>query len=101
MIDEGRVRAEGSPQQLIDWYGGGACVRFTADSAGLSWLSEVTGVTEVTRDRGRYVVLGDGPVLAYVAAGLVSRGLAPTHSGSLSVRGVDADTFSGHLEMDR
>jgi ABC-2 type transport system ATP-binding protein len=78
VIDEGRVRAEGSPQQLIDRYGGGARVRFTADGADLSWLSEITGVTEVTRDRGRYEVLGDGPVLAYVAAGLVSRGMAPT-----------------------
>jgi ABC-2 type transport system ATP-binding protein len=78
VIDEGRVKAEGSPQHLIDRYGGGARVRFTADGADLSWLAEITGVTEVTRDRGRYEVQGDGPLLAYVASGLVARGMAPT-----------------------
>lgn len=78
VIDEGEVRAEGAPQQLIDTYGGGVRVRFTGDGSDLSWLTSVTGVTEVAEDRGRFEVRGDGPLLAHVAAALVSRGLAPT-----------------------
>ncbi len=77
VIDEGRVKAEGSPQQLIDRYGGGVRVRFTADGPGISWLSDVAGVKEVASDRGRYEVTGEGPLLAHVAAALVSHGLAP------------------------
>ncbi|MGD2059588.1 MAG: ABC transporter ATP-binding protein [Acidimicrobiia bacterium] len=78
VIDQGRVKAEGSPQQLIDRYGGGVRVRFTADGADLSWLTDVSGVREVTGDRGRYEVSGEGPLLAHMAAALVSRGIAPT-----------------------
>jgi ABC-2 type transport system ATP-binding protein len=78
VIDKGKVSAEGSPRELVDRYGGGVRVRFTTDGADLGWLSDVTGVREVTRDRGRYEVRGEGPLLANVAAALVSRGIAPT-----------------------
>jgi ABC-2 type transport system ATP-binding protein len=78
VIDQGRVSAEGSPQELVDRYGGGVRVRFTADGPDLSWLSDVSGVREVIRERGRYEVHGEGPLLAHVAAALVSRGFAPT-----------------------
>lgn len=77
VIDDGRVKAEGSPQDLIDTHGGGVKVKFTADSAELPWLSTVPGVTDVTLDRGRYEVRGTGPLLANVAAALVANGLAP------------------------
>ncbi|MDH3250053.1 MAG: ABC transporter ATP-binding protein [Acidimicrobiia bacterium] len=77
VIDEGSVKAEGSPQQLIDAHGGGTRVRFSADGADVSWLSETPGVREVVGDRGRYEVRGDGPLLAHVAASLVSHGIAP------------------------
>jgi ABC-2 type transport system ATP-binding protein len=77
VIDGGTVKAEGSPQQLIDRYGGETRVRFTADGADLSWLDEISGVREVLRDRARYEVHGDGPLLANVAAALVSHGIAP------------------------
>ncbi|MFZ0013221.1 MAG: ABC transporter ATP-binding protein [Acidimicrobiia bacterium] len=77
VIDDGRVKAEGSPQQLIETYGGGVRVRFTADGADLAWLPTVAGVTDVMHDRGRFEVRGAGPLLAHVAAALVSRGLAP------------------------
>jgi ABC-2 type transport system ATP-binding protein len=77
VIDEGRVKAEGSPQVLIDRYGAGIRVKFTADNANLAWLEGVTGVTDVVHDRGRYEVRGQGPLLAHVAAALVSNGLAP------------------------
>jgi ABC-2 type transport system ATP-binding protein len=77
VIDEGRVKAEGSPQQLIDEHGGGARVRFTADGADLSWLSAVRGVHDVIGDRGRYEVRGEGPLVAHVGAALVSHDIAP------------------------
>lgn len=77
VIDDGRVKAEGSPQQMIETYGGGVRVRFTANGADLSWLRTVTGVSDVVQDRDRYEVRGSGPLLAHVAAGLVSHGLAP------------------------
>ena len=77
VIDDGRVKAEGSPQQLIQTYGGGVRVRFTADGVDLSWLQTVTGVTDIDHDRGRYEVRGNGPLLAHVATELVSHGLAP------------------------
>ena len=78
VIDDGRVKAEGPPQRLIETFGGGVRVRFTADGADLSWLSDVTGVSGLTQDRGRYEVRGEGPLLAHVAASLVSHGLAPS-----------------------
>jgi ABC-2 type transport system ATP-binding protein len=77
VIDEGTVTAEGSPQQLIDQYGGGARVRFTADGTDLSWLHDVAGVRQVVNDRDRYEVRGEGPLLAHVAAALVSRDIVP------------------------
>lgn len=77
VIDEGAVKAEGSPQQLIDRYGGGVRVRFTAETEDLPWLRQVAGVGEVSQDRGRYEIQGTGPLLANVAAALVARGIAP------------------------
>ncbi len=77
VIDSGTVVAEGSPQGLIERYGGGVRVRFSHDGDELGWLSEVSHVTSVSRDRHRYEVRGDGAVLAYVAAALVARGIAP------------------------
>jgi ABC-2 type transport system ATP-binding protein len=77
VIDAGTVVAEGSPQGLIDRYGGGVRVRFTHEGGQLNWLGDVAHVTGVNVDRNRYEVRGDGPVLAYVAAALVERGIAP------------------------
>lgn len=78
VIDGGRVVAEGSPQALIDRYGDGVRVRFTAGGDGFSWLANVPDVSGVRRDRDRFEVKGDGAVLAHVAAALVARGMAPT-----------------------
>ena len=77
VIDHGAVVAEGSPQQLIDDYGGGVRVRFTAPGASLDWLTGVPHVETVERETDRYEIHGDGPVLAHVAAALVERGIAP------------------------
>jgi ABC-2 type transport system ATP-binding protein len=78
VIDGGRVVAEGSPQALIDQHSDGVRVRFTAGGDDFAWLGTVTNVKEVRRDRDRFEVVGDGAVLAHVAAALVARGIAPT-----------------------
>jgi ABC-2 type transport system ATP-binding protein len=77
VIDSGIVVAEGSPQGLIERYGGGVRVRFTHEGDRLNWLGDVPHVTAVNADRNRYEVRGEGSVLAYVAAALVERGIAP------------------------
>lgn len=77
VVDAGTVVAEGTPQGLVEQHGGGVRVRFTASSDDLPRLSDIPHVTEVHRDRDRYEVRGTGPVLAYVAAALVERGIAP------------------------
>ncbi len=77
VVDSGTVTAAGTPQGLIDEYGGGVRVRFSNGGEDLEWLNDVPHVTDVQRDRDRYEVRGDGPVLAYVAAALVQHGIAP------------------------
>ncbi len=78
VIDDKRVVAEGTPQDLIDRYGGGVRVLFGHEGPDLGWLAGIPHVTSVSRQRKRYEVRGDGPVLAHVAAALVEHGLTPT-----------------------
>lgn len=78
VIDDKRVVAAGEPQELIDRYGGGVRVKFGHDGPDLTWLAEVPHVSGIQKERRGYAVTGDGPVLAYVAAALLERGLAPT-----------------------
>lgn len=78
VIDRKTVVAQGTPQQLIDDFGGGVRVRFTAATPGLPWMADVPYVTDIERDRDRWEVHGTGPVLAHVAAALVDHGIAPT-----------------------
>jgi ABC-2 type transport system ATP-binding protein len=78
VIDRKTVVTQGTPQQLIDDFGGGVRVRFTAATPHLPWLADVPYVTDVERDRDRWEVHGTGPVLAHVAAALVDHGIAPT-----------------------
>lgn len=77
VVDAGTIVAEGTPQGLIDRFGGGVRVLFTLDGPDLPWLAAVPHVTTVARDRKRYEVRGGGPVLAHVAASLVEHGHAP------------------------
>jgi ABC-2 type transport system ATP-binding protein len=78
VVKEGAVAAEGSPSELIDRFGGGVRVRFTLDGQDTSWLSSVPHVSGWDKERNRYEVRGEGPVLAYVASALLDHGLAPS-----------------------
>jgi ABC-2 type transport system ATP-binding protein len=78
VIDNGIVIARGTPQELIDEHGRGVSVQFTAPGPQLDWLSTVPYVESVEREKDRYEVRGNGPVLAHVAAALVEHGQAPS-----------------------
>jgi ABC-2 type transport system ATP-binding protein len=77
VIDQGRVVATGTAQELIARSRSGVCVRFSTDRADVSWLRTIDGVREVVH-RGRQVeVHGSGALLALVASALVEHGIAP------------------------
>ena len=77
VIDGGKIKAQGSPQGLINSYARSFKVIFSSDESDLTWLEKVPHVAKVAR-RGRKVVIeGEGPVLALVAAALVNRGITP------------------------
>jgi ABC-2 type transport system ATP-binding protein len=77
VFSNGEIVAEGSPQSLIEEYGGGVRVRFEAPSDDLDWLGTIPLVDSVSVDRNQYTVTGSGPVVAHVAAKLASRGIFP------------------------
>ncbi len=78
IIDDKQVVAEGTPRDLISRYGGQVRVLFTHDGDDLTWLAGVPHVASVTQQRHQYEVIGDGPVLAHVAAALIEHGFAPS-----------------------
>jgi ABC-2 type transport system ATP-binding protein len=77
VLDQGRLKALGSPAELVDLHAGEASVLFSTDVQDLSWLSAVTGVARFERAGRRVTVFGTGPLLAYTAAALVEHGIAP------------------------
>jgi ABC-2 type transport system ATP-binding protein len=77
IVADGRVVAIDGPQGLIGRFGGGARVLFSTDHADVSWLQAVPDVERVVRHGTRVEVTGSGPVLARVAAELVSHGILP------------------------
>ena len=77
IIDRGRVIALDSPQQLIDSLGLPVIVRFSTTEDDLGWIEQMDVVDGVDRHREAVEVQGTGPVLALVAAELVSRGIVP------------------------
>jgi len=76
VIHRHTVVAMGSPAGLVAELGGSGEVTFTTDDD-VSFLRAVDGVQDVTREGRRASVTGTGPLLAYVAAALVARGIAP------------------------
>lgn len=77
VLANGRVVATGTPHELVARSGRAVRVRFTAASSDVSWLTGVERVDRVTHRNGSVEVEGSGPVLALVAAALVSRGIVP------------------------
>jgi ABC-2 type transport system ATP-binding protein len=77
VFKRGRLIELDSPRGLVGRYARERTVRFSTDSSDLAWLSDLSCVRSVQREGADVAVLGDGPVLARVAAGLVARGLEP------------------------
>jgi ABC-2 type transport system ATP-binding protein len=73
----GAVVAVDTPDGLVERATPRSVVRFSSDVPDLEWLSECPGVESITREGKRVAVAGSGPLLAHVAAALVSRGIAP------------------------
>jgi ABC-2 type transport system ATP-binding protein len=71
------VVATDTPQGLISRFGGPIKITFTPDGHDVGFLEDVAQVQAVRRRGDRVEAEGTGPVLALVAAELVSRGLVP------------------------
>ena len=76
VIHRKTVIATGSPAELVAHIRHSGEVTFSVDDD-VSFLDTVTGVRQVTREGPRVRVTGTGALLAYVAAALVGRGIAP------------------------
>ena len=77
VVEGGRVVAADTPQGLIARFGGPIRITFTPDGHDVRFLEDVAHVKTVRRRGERVEAEGTGPVLALVAAELVSRGLVP------------------------
>jgi ABC-2 type transport system ATP-binding protein len=78
IVNNGRIVATDTPQGLITTFADKIKVLFNTDVEDLSWLEALPQVTGVIRHGLRVEVEGTGPVLAVVAAELVSHGILPT-----------------------
>jgi ABC-2 type transport system ATP-binding protein len=78
IVDHGKVIAADSPHALITKHAGDVCVIFTAEQVDLTWLRDVPYVRKVLTKGPRVEVEGSGPVLAQVAAALVTHGIVPS-----------------------
>jgi ABC-2 type transport system ATP-binding protein len=76
IVNHGQLVAIGSPAELIAAHAGGVHVHFSSKDP-LPWLSSVPFVNSISHDDGHVLVIGHGPVLAYVGAALVAHGIAP------------------------
>lgn len=72
----GRVVAEGSPDQLVDRFGGGVCVRFGGGADELVWAREVQGTTTVHRPGEDIEAQGDPSIVARIGHELIKRNMA-------------------------
>jgi ABC-2 type transport system ATP-binding protein len=77
VVDTGRVVALDTPQGLIDGLGLPSVVRFTTSEPDLAWLEQLDVVESVVLTGATVEVRGTGPLLALVAAELVSNGITP------------------------
>ena len=77
VVDKGAIIALDTPRGLVVRYDPLEQVVFSAPDQDVEWLRDVPGARSVTRRGPRVVVEGTGPLVAYVGAALVERGLTP------------------------
>jgi ABC-2 type transport system ATP-binding protein len=77
VVDKGAIIALDTPRGLVVRYDPLEQVVFSAPDQDVEWLKNVPGARSVTRRGPRVVVEGTGPLVVYVGAALVERGLAP------------------------
>lgn len=78
VMHRGVVVADGTPKSIVEALGGQPTVRFTDCHVDVRILRDVPGVNTVQRHGPEVVVTGTGPILAHVAARLVTAGHAPS-----------------------
>lgn len=77
VLSGGRKIAEGTPEDLVDRYGGGTVVRFTiSPDEAVPHLDDLPGVLGVARVAGRIEVRGRGPFLVALGHALTVAGLS-------------------------
>jgi ABC-2 type transport system ATP-binding protein len=81
VVDGGRVVATDTPQGFISRFGGPVKVTFTSNGHDTTFLNDLSYVHSVRRRGDRTEAEGTGPVLALIAAELVSRGFIPSDLG--------------------
>ena len=77
VIDDGRIVAQGSPNELVADLAAEPRVRFAANGSELGFLDDVAGVSRIERDGGEAVVYGRGPLMARVASALAEHDIHP------------------------
>ncbi len=78
IVDQGRVVALGTPQDIIDSLDVPLHVRFSSNCPDLGWLRSVSGVQQLSRVGDQVEIEGTGPVLALVASTLVAHDVVPS-----------------------
>jgi ABC-2 type transport system ATP-binding protein len=77
VVNEGRIVAIDTPEGLVTSHIEQVRVVFSTDNPDISWLENIPHVGKVVRHGIRVEVIGNGPVLALVAAALVEHGIEP------------------------
>lgn len=77
VLHDGKVRACGTPAELVASVDGSVHTRFTAAQAAMAGLDTIPGVLEVTHDGTRFSVSGDPASPVLIAAELARRHVVP------------------------
>jgi ABC-2 type transport system ATP-binding protein len=78
VVEEGRIVAEGTPQELVNRYAPEMRLRFSVEnSADLDWLRALPSAHSVERWGERVELEGVDPVLTELISGMTARGIDP------------------------